>query len=297
MMLPRLRTPRRAIHVAGALFGLALTLAGPTPAAAQTVVDAARAALPDATRASGVLRVATSLQWPPFAFASPGAGPDGIDIRLVKLLAAKLGLRAEFDDIKFPSIVPGVAAGRYDIGVDEIGHTAERAKVAGFVDYYVSGYGLLVRQGSAAGLDANHLCGRTLAVTQGSAQVAMAAQLSAGCVTAGQPAITTLTFPDSADTYLAVANGRGDGFLTDRAVGIYIAKTNAKLAMAEGTLPGVRLLSGIVVAKDNAALADALRQALASAAADGSYLALLNEFGVPDGALSVEQIRSPPPPL
>ena len=297
-MTPRrrtaIRTPFRRIDFGTALLGLGLLLAAALPATAQTVVDAARAALPEAIRASGVLKAATSLQWPPFAFAAPGGGPDGIDIRLVRLLAAKLGLRAEFDDIKFPSIVPGVAAGRYDIGVDQIGHTDERAKVAGFVDYYESGYGLLVRQGSASDLDVNHLCGRTLAVTQGSAQVAVAAGLSASCVRTGGAAISTLTFPDSADTYLAVANGRGDGFLTDRAVGVYIARTNKKLALSQGTLPGERTLSGIVVAKTNAALANALRLALADAAADGSYGALLAEFGVPDGALSVAQIRTPP---
>ena len=293
-MTPRRRNaPFHPFGFGTALFGLGLMLASTLPAAAQTVVDAARAALPETIRASGVLKTATSLQWPPFAFAAPGGGPDGIDIRLVRLLAAKLGLRAEFEDIKFPSIVPGVAAGRYDIGVDQIGHTDERAKVAGFVDYYASSYGLLVRQGSASTLDVNHLCGRSLALTQGSAQVAVAAQLSADCVKAGQAAIATLTFPNSADTYLAVANGRGDGFLTDRAVGVYIARTNDKLAMSDGTLPGDRTLSGIVVAKTNAALADALRLALADAAADGSYGALLAEFGVPDGALSVAQIRAP----
>ncbi len=291
-MTPPRRSTLPLRRFGAALVGLMLAA---TSAGAQAVVDTARAALPEATRASGVLKVATSLQWPPFDFASPSGGPDGLDIRLVRLLAAKLGLRAEFEDIKFPSIVPGVAAGRYDIGVDQIGHTAERAKVAGFVDYYASGYGLLVRQGSPAGLDATHLCGRTLAVTQGSAQVAVAALLSTDCVKAGQAAIPTLTFPDSADTYLAVANGRGDGFLTDRAVGVYIAKTNGKLVMSDGTLPGDRTLSGIVVAKGNTALAEALRLALASAAADGSYGALLTEFGVPDGALRIEQIRSPLP--
>ena len=41
------------------------------------------------------------------------ARPIGIDIRLVRLLAAKLGLRAQFEDIKFPTIIPGVTSGRY----------------------------------------------------------------------------------------------------------------------------------------------------------------------------------------
>ncbi len=277
-----------------ALLGLCLLASQAGVASAQAVDSAARAALPEATRSAGVLKVATSLQWPPFDYAAAGGAPDGIDIRLATLLAAKLGLKAEFEDIKFPAIVPGVVSGRYDIGVDQIGHTAERAAVVAFVDYYNSGYSLLVRQGAPAGLDANHLCGHTLVLTQGSAQVGVADKLSANCVQAGQPAVASLLFPNSADTYLALANGRGDGFLTDQAVGAYIAKGNPKLAMTTGMLPGLVTPSGIVVAKANKPLQDALRLALASAAEDGSYQKILADFSVPGGALTAEQIRSAP---
>ncbi len=272
------------------VFGLLLFWNG-TPRA--QAVDAARAALSEATRSSGVLKVATSLQWPPFAFSDDSGAPDGIDIRLVKLLAGKLGLRPEFEDVKFPAIVPGVASGRYDIGVDQIGDTAERAKAVAFLDYFNSGLGLLVRKG-ASGIDVNHLCGRTLVLTQGSSQVAVAEAVSAACKQAGQPAVGTLVFPDSADTYLALANGRGDGFLTARAVGLYVAK-DGKLAMTEGTLPGQDSLSGIVMARGNTALREALRLALESAAADGSYGKIMTDFGVPEGALTLDQIRSPHP--
>ena len=246
-------------------------------------------------RSAGVLRVATSLQWPPFAYAADGGAPDGIDIRLARLLAAKLGLRAEFEDIKFPTIIPGVTSGRYDIGVNQIGVTPERVKVVDFLTYFNSGYGLLTRAG-ATGLDINDLCGRTLVLTRGSAQVAVAEKLSADCVKAGRKEIGFLFFPNSADTYLALANGRGDGFLTARAVGIYIARGNDKLQMTSGTLPGMTTLSGIVMARGNARLHEALRLALESAVADGSYPKILAEFGVPEGALTVEQIRNPPQP-
>jgi hypothetical protein len=37
-------------------------------AAAQNVVEAARASLPDATRQAGVLNVVMTFQWPPFAY-------------------------------------------------------------------------------------------------------------------------------------------------------------------------------------------------------------------------------------
>ncbi|MBV9537984.1 MAG: ABC transporter substrate-binding protein [Acidisphaera sp.] len=289
---PAKRAGRLATMLACAFALLAALFPG--LCAAQSVNDQARAALPGALRDSGVLKVATSLQWPPFDFQAANGQPDGLDIRLVRLLAAKLGLRPQFEDVKFPSIVPGVQSGRFDIGVDQIGITPERARVVDFVPYYDSGYGLLVRQGEES-LDVNHLCGHTLVLTQASAQVGVAQELSGACTAAGDKPIALLYFPDSADTYLALANGRGDGFLTDRAVGVYIARGNQKLAMTSGSLAGHTLLSGIVVAKGNDALRAALRQALAGAVADGSYARLMSDFGVPEGALTVAQINAPTP--
>ena len=292
-MTPARRNPSgpKIRHAVLALFLLLVTHAS---AGAQPVVEAARAVLPTAVSSAGVLKVATSLQWPPFAYATDAGPPDGIDIRLVKLLAGKLGLRAEIEDVKFPAIVPGVAGGRYDMGLNQINITAERAKVADFVPYFNSGYGLLVRKGSAA-LDVNNLCGKTLVLTQGSAQVGAAERLSAACVKAGQQKIAFLLYPNSAETYLALANGRGDGFLTGKASGVYIAKGSDKLEMLSGMLEGSATLSGIVIAKGNKALHEALRLALESAIQDGSYMAILKEFGVADGAVTVEQVRSAPP--
>lgn len=259
---------------------------------AQGVDPAARAALPDKIRQSGTLEVATSLQWPPFDFKSESGQPDGIDIRLATALAKRLGLTPRFTDVKFPAIVPGVSTGRFDIGVDQLAETPERQKVVQFVDYYGSALGLLVRNGTTR-IDVTHLCGRTLALTQGSSQVAVAQHLSAQCTASGEKPIALLYYPDSADTYLAVANGRGDGFLTDQAVGVYIARQNNKLAMTPGTLRDTRSLAGIVIAKDNDQLAKALRLALLDMMHDGSYRKLLAEYGVADAALSPAEVEKP----
>lgn len=280
------RLPRRLAPLLGFLL-LAL------PAQAQ-VVEAARAALPEAVRAAGALRVATSTQWPPFAYQGENGEPDGIDVRLVKLLAAKLGLKPVIEDVKFPAIVPGVSSGRYDVGVNQINITAERAKAVDFLPYSQDGLGLLVRRGTA-GMDVNNLCGRTLVLTQGSAQVGIAERLSAECKERGQKEIAFLFFPNSADTYLALANGRGDGFLIGKASGIYIAKGNNKLDMAASTLAGLSTVSGIVIAKGNTALHEALRLALEDALADGGYAKVMADFGVPDGALTLQQMRNPAP--
>jgi polar amino acid transport system substrate-binding protein len=259
---------------------------------AQGVDAAARAALPDKNLQSGTLEVATSLQWPPFDFKTDDGKPDGIDIRLVTGLAARLGLQANFTDVKFPAIVPGVQTGRFDIGVDELNATPERRKIVQFVPYYRGGLGLLVRQDSR-GLNVSQLCGLTLALTQGSSQVAVAQRQSEQCVADGKKPISFQYFPDSADTYMAVANGRGDGFLTDRAVGVYVAQHNGKLTMTEGTLADTRDLSGIVIGKDNAKLAAAIRLALLGMQRDGSYQKLLNDYGVGSAALDPTEIQTP----
>jgi polar amino acid transport system substrate-binding protein len=270
-------------------FGVAV---GPKAAAAVEVVTQARDALPDAIRSAGVLRLATSLQWPPFDYSNEKGDPEGLDIELITLLSAKLGLKLEPTNLKFPAIVPGVTTGRFDVGMDQLARTAERQKVAQFVVYYRSELGLLVRDG-VTDVDVHHLCGRTLALTQGSSQVATSQRLSDACVKDGKQAITFQFYPASADSYMAVSNGRGDGFLTDPAVGSYIAAHNDKLHMTRATLPETSDLAGIVIAKDNDQLAKAIRIALESAIQDGSYLQILKKYHADDGAVTLAELNSP----
>ena len=266
---------------------------GPNAASAAEVVQEARDALPDIVRDAGVLRLATSLQWPPFGYKNDAGDPEGIDIDLVTLVAEKLGLTVDITNVKFPSIIPGVNTGRFDIGANQMSRQPEREEVVQFVVYFRSKMGLLVREG-VTDVDVDHLCGRTLALTQGSAQINVATRLSEDCVGRGEEEITFLFYPNSADTYLAVANGRGDGFLTGQAVGVYIATRNDKLHMTRSTLADTASIAGIVVDKNNDQLAEAIQIALISAIEDGSYMKILEKYGAEDGALTVEEVHNPP---
>jgi len=273
-----------------AVFGFA---GGAKAASAPEVVTPARDALPEAIKSAGVLRLATSLQWPPFDYTNDKGDAEGIDIDLITLIAAKLGLKLELTNVKFPSIVPGVTTGRFDVGMDQLVRTAEREKVAQFVVYFRSALGLLVRKG-VTDVDVHRLCGRTLALTQGSSQVAVGQRLSDFCVKEGKQAIGFQFYPTSADSYLAVSNGRGDGFLTGRAVGAYIASRDDKLHMTEAILPETSELAGIVIAEGNDQLAKAVRLALESAIEDGSYGKILKKHDVEEGAVTIAEVRAPP---
>ncbi|GGO54923.1 amino acid ABC transporter substrate-binding protein, PAAT family [Roseovarius pacificus] len=286
-LFSRLRRTSIAGTVAGAL-GL-MVAAG--QGFAQDVVEEARAALPAEMRESGILKVATNFSWPPFAYKDESGKETGIDIELVKLLAAKLGLEPEFEDLKFPSIIPGVSNGRYDVGVNQFGITAERQQVAQFLPYFDTGFSLLVPEGKTE-IDINNLCGRTIVITQGSALVSVVQDRSDKCVAAGDPEINLVFFKNTADTLLALTNGRGDGFVTARPVGIYIAETSEGLDVASGTLEDYSSINGIALGKERDDLFEALSLALKSAIEDGSYNEALGMFDSADGGLTLEQIEA-----
>ncbi len=259
---------------------------------AAKVDQAARGQLPEATRSAGVLKVATSLQWPPFGFKDEQGKPAGLDLDLMTALAARLGLKASITDIKFDSIIPSVQNGRYDVGVNELGDIPERRSVVQFVDYYTGGIGVLVPKGQTSDIAPTNLCGHTMSLTQGSSQVELGKRISKQCVAEGKPAIDFKMFSDSASTILAVANKRVEGFMTDVAVGVHLTRTtNKTLSVLPGTVPDSEDRAGIVVAKDNDPLAKALQTGLQGMIEDGSYRKILEKWGVPDQAVKAATIN------
>jgi polar amino acid transport system substrate-binding protein len=265
----------------------------PSGASAQDVkvYEPARAALPQKVRDEGVLRVATSLQWAPFAYRSETNEPTGIDISLMKLLAAKLGLKFELEDMKFPGIIPGVSSGRFHVGVNQLSMNPERLNAVDMVPYFDTTSVVLVQKGKTV-KDISNMCGLTFVVTQGSVQVKQLQELSDACVARNDKPIVQQLYPSSAETLLAVANGRGDAFLTAAPQGVYISRVNPKVELVKGDVPNVqRWPAGIVIEKGNAAMRKAIALALASAIEDGSYKAVLEEHGVASSAVPVEVVR------
>jgi polar amino acid transport system substrate-binding protein len=278
----------------GTLLVLGLLPVWPVPqATAQSpaVSEVARAALPAKVREDGTLRVATSLQWAPFAYRSEKDEAVGIDISLMKVISAKLGLKFTFDDLKFPAIIPGITSGRYNVGVDQLSMSPERLAVVDMIPYFDTTSVLLIAAGKPAPDPAN-LCGMNFVVTQGSVQVRQLNQLSEACVARNAKPITQQLYPSSAETLLAIANGRGDAFLTAAPQGVYISRINSKVALVKGDVPNVeRQPAGIALEKGNAAMRKAIALALVSAMEDGSYKAILDQFGVAGSAVPIDLVR------
>jgi polar amino acid transport system substrate-binding protein len=134
----------------------------PTTAAAATTTAAAGAATTAAGGAvdckpvkPGVLSVVTSLPGPNFwgttaAETDPDKINSGIEYDLANDIAAKCGLKMEFRNENFDTIVAGqIDPSSYDIALSQVTITDERAKVVDFsVGYFKSDQGLLVKKGT-----------------------------------------------------------------------------------------------------------------------------------------------------
>ena len=63
----------------------------------------------------------------------------GIDVEVAKIIADKLGYDLVIENVAFDSIIPGVQAGKYDMGMAGMTVTEDRLKDVNFSDSYATG--------------------------------------------------------------------------------------------------------------------------------------------------------------
>ena len=243
---------------------------------------AAAALLPAKVAQSGKLVIATSPNYAPNEFKDNAGKPIGWAIEVGDAIAAKLGLKAEYQVARFENIIPGIVGGKIDVGESSFTDTAVREKQVDFVNYYVAG----IQWASAAGkvVDPNNACGLKVAVQATTYQdtVEVPAK-SAACVKAGKPAIKKVSLDTQDAAANAVALGQTDAFSADSPVTLYgIVQLKGKLQTAGKTFEAAPY--GMAVAKDSGT-AKAVQAALQSMVDDGSYGKILDKWGVADGGL------------
>ena len=98
---------------------------------------------PDDTQEPAVLHMATEGTFPPYEYYDNGQ-LVGIDIEVAGAIAEKLGMKLETTDIAFDSIIPGVQAGKYDIGMAGVTVSEERLQQVNFSDSYATGVQVVI---------------------------------------------------------------------------------------------------------------------------------------------------------
>jgi polar amino acid transport system substrate-binding protein len=201
-------------------------------------------------------------QYPPYNFIDENNRLTGFDVEICKAVAGEIGVAPAPLTTAWDGIIAGLLAGKYDLICGSMAITDKRLKAIDFSSpYYRSGAQLFV--GRNADIDsAEQLRGGAVGVTLGTTYEEW--------VRANLPETEVRTYKGVPEMILEVVNGRIQGFVTDRIVGVIaIDEKKAPIRLAGPLLYEERM--GIALRKGNPDLKEAIDAALDEIKARGDY--------------------------
>src|SRR3954454_15059401 len=144
--------------------------------------------VPADIKSKGTLSVAGDATYATDEFiASDGKTVIGMDADLAKAIDDLMGLKATVSNQPFDSIIPGLAAGKYDLGMSSFTDTKEREATVDFVTYFSAGTSFYGKAQGAPPITAlADLCGHKVAAEKGTTQVDDAQAQSKKCTSGGK---------------------------------------------------------------------------------------------------------------
>lgn len=170
--------------------------------------------------ASGTLRCAVVLDFPPMGMRDANNAPEGFDVDYCNDLAKALGVTAEIVETPFPERIPALMSGRVDVGVASTSDTLERAKTVGFSIPYFA-FEMAVTANDAAGIKSyDDMKGHTVGAVAGTYEaIALEQQVTAWGEGEFRP------YQTQADVFLALSQGQLDATVSTSTVAMANVKT------------------------------------------------------------------------
>jgi polar amino acid transport system substrate-binding protein len=245
--------------------------------------------LPAKIKSSKKIVVGTDASYAPNEFfADNGTTIQGADVDLFNAVAAKMGVKPDYRNANFDSIIVGVTSGKYDIGISSFTINATRLKQVNMTSYYNAGTQWATQKGNPKGVSPDNACGKTIAVQR--ATVQDTDDLPARQAKCGSNKIKVLRFTGQDQATAAVVSGRADAMLADSPVTQYAVKqTSGKLETLGKVYDSAPY--GYVVPKDEQQFAQVLADALDQVKQDGSYEKALTKWGIQSGGISQFQVN------
>ena len=255
--------------------------------------------LPASATAKGTITIALDLEYPPTSFLSSSKEPEGFNVDIARLLAAKLGLKLQIENVSFDTIIPGLTGGRYDFTASDMSATAARLKVLDMINYWADGSSLGVKNGNPQNLDINttSICGKSIAVMTGTTQQeTYLPALSKNCTANGKPAVNAVVLPNVNAALTQLSSGRIDGIFYDTPSLAYAAQQHGGIfslipdQYAKPASLGTSLVA--IGLPKNSPLTKAMQVAMQSVIDSPLYLKALNNWGLGAGAIKTASIAT-----
>ena len=240
--------------------------------------------LPESIKSAGVIKIGTDPTYAPNEFlAGDGKTVQGFDVDLFNQVAAKFGVKTEWEPSKFGSIITGVNGKKYDMGISSFTINPDRLKEVDMVSYFNAGTQWATQPGNPKGVDPENACGKNIAVQTGTVQETD--DLPPRQKKCGSNKINVLSYDSQAQATSAVVTGKADAMLADSPVVAYAVKQSGGKMEPLGDIYDAAPY-GYVLPKGETEFGEAIVEALKLLEQEGAYKAALEKWGVDQGAIS-----------
>lgn len=256
------------------------------------------ALLPAELAAKDKLRVSVSAYVAPLAFlADDEQTPIGNETDIAQLVADALGKELELEVKAWADWPLALQSGDVDAVISNVTVTEERKELYDFSSYRNDELGWLVKaDGELTSItEAKDIVGLTVAVGSGTNQEKILLAWDEENQAAGLEPIKVEYFENDGDTILALQSGRIDTSFGPNATAAYKAAVSPQDFKVVGTLNGGwPATAQIAVATlKGSGLAEAVTVALNHAFDDGSYLKVLERWGLEAEAIDKSETNPP----
>lgn len=208
--------------------------------------------------------------YPPFNFISDDGDVIGFDVDIAAEIADRMGKELDYKTTAWDGIIEGLRAKRYDGILGSMGINPEREKIVDFsTPYYYSGPQLIVRKDSDISGPGDLDGDSTIALVTGTTFESDAQELG----------VQVKLYEDDNQTLLELLNGRVDGVLTDRIVGLNAIaqlKQGDDLQLVGSVLRTEKM--GVAFHADDDELREEVNAILADMRADGTMAEISGEW-------------------
>lgn len=202
---------------------------------------------------SGTIRVGMEGTFRPWGYHDGSGKLVGMEKEIGDLIAKDLGVKAEYIETQWDSLIAGVDADRYDIVINNVGPTEERRQKYDFSVTYVASEGKVAVKKDSELKNVSDLSGRTAAASETSNFRRMLEE-------AGASIVTVSGFDEAIDQVIA---GRVDACGNDAVTFVAYQQEHkdAPIRLLEGTL-GDASESAVLMPKGQDALKKAIDDSL-----------------------------------
>jgi len=210
----------------------------------------------------------------PYAFEDPKHPGTyiGFEVDLAREIAHRLGVQPKLEIRAWDTLIPELQKGSFDMAMNGIEDTPDRAAIVAFSDpYFVYSQQLTVRSGTSGVSTLADLKGKTVATLSGTAAEDILRQT---------PGIKVVTHPEIIYSYRDLQSSRVDAVLLDSPIAAAYGASNPKLENV-----GESFGEGKYVAafrKDDQSLRTAVNAALLTLKRDGTLKTIYSRWGILD---------------